>query len=86
MVIELRAEGPDKGGAVTAFMAEAPFAGYTPVFVGDDLTDEDGFRAARRLGGWGVIASPRRPTDASFSLGGVDEVRAWLAAALGRAS
>jgi trehalose 6-phosphate phosphatase len=86
MVIELRAEGPDKGGAVAAFMAEPPFAGFTPVFVGDDLTDEDGFRAARRLGGWGVIASPRRPTDAGFSLAGVAGVRAWLAAAVGRAA
>jgi trehalose 6-phosphate phosphatase len=82
MVIELRAQGPDKGGAVAAFMAEPPFAGFTPVFVGDDLTDEDGFRAARRLGGWGVVASPRRPTHASFSVDGVEGVRAWLAASL----
>jgi trehalose 6-phosphate phosphatase len=86
MVIELRIEGPDKGGAVAAFMAEPPFAGFTPVFVGDDLTDEDGFRAARRLGGWGVIARPGRPTDAGYSLAGVDAVRAWLAAAVGRAA
>jgi trehalose 6-phosphate phosphatase len=86
MVIELRADGPDKGGAVAAFMAEAPFAGRTPIFVGDDLTDEDGFRAARRLGGYGVIASARRPTDASYALGGVEGVRAWLAAPVRQAA
>jgi trehalose 6-phosphate phosphatase len=84
MVIELRAQGPDKGGAVAAFMTEPPFAGFTPIFVGDDLTDEDGFRAARRLGGYGIIAGARRPSDASFALGGVEAVRAWLAAAVRR--
>jgi trehalose 6-phosphate phosphatase len=86
MVIELRADGPDKGAATAAFMREAPFTGFRPVFVGDDLTDEDGFRAARRLGGYGVIAGGRRPTDARFALGGVDAVRAWLAAAVERAA
>jgi trehalose 6-phosphate phosphatase len=84
MVMELRAAGPDKGGAVTAFMAEPPFAGFTPVFVGDDLTDEDGFGAAGRLGGYGVIVGGRRPTDARFALADVEAVRAWLAAAAER--
>ena len=50
-VVELRGPGPDKGEAVRAFMAEAPFAGHAPVFLGDDLTDEAGFRAVAGLGG-----------------------------------
>src|SRR3712207_3583200 len=40
MVAELRPEGADKGAALRRLMAEPPFAGARPVFVGDDLTDE----------------------------------------------
>ena len=82
MVVELRTPGPDKGEAVAAFMNEPPFAGFMPVFLGDDLTDEDGFRAVRFLGGYGVIVGPRRPTEALFALPGVAETFAWLAAAV----
>lgn len=82
MVVEVRERGPNKGAVVAAFMAEAPFAGHTPVFLGDDLTDEDGFRAARDLGGYGVVVGPRRPTLAGFALPGVAAARTWLSAAL----
>jgi trehalose 6-phosphate phosphatase len=78
MVVELKAPGPDKGGALTAFMAEAPFAGAMPVFLGDDLTDEHGFAAARALGGFGVVVGPRRPTLADFALEDVATARDWL--------
>jgi trehalose 6-phosphate phosphatase len=81
-VVELRAPGPNKGDAVAAFMAEAPFAGRAPVFIGDDLTDEDGFAAAARLGGHGVIVGPRRPTCARFALVDVDAALAWIASSL----
>jgi trehalose 6-phosphate phosphatase len=78
MVVELRAPGPHKGEAVEAFLREAPFAGKRPIFIGDDLTDEDGFRAARRAGGFGVIVGPRRPTEAQYALADVAEAQAWL--------
>ncbi|HMC91925.1 MAG TPA: trehalose-phosphatase, partial [Allosphingosinicella sp.] len=58
MVVELRPSGADKGDALRALMGEPPFAGARPVFVGDDLTDEDGFRAATALGGFGIIVGP----------------------------
>ncbi len=82
MVVELRAPGPDKGDAVRAFMAEAPFTGYTPIFLGDDFTDEAGFGAAQTLGGRGVIVGPRRPTKALTALADVNSVKAWLRASL----
>ena len=88
MVAELRTRGADKGEAVKAFMAEAPFRGATPIFVGDDLTDEDGFVAASAMGGYGVLVGPsRRRTVARYRLSGVDAVFDWLgAAAVERAS
>jgi trehalose 6-phosphate phosphatase len=78
MVFELRAPGPDKGDALRAFMAEAPFRGAVPVMIGDDLTDEHGFEAAKALGGYGVLVGPLRPTAASYRLDSVADVLAWL--------
>ena len=78
MVAELCTPGRDKGWAVRAFMAEAPFAGAAPLFVGDDLTDEAGFAAAAALGGRGVLVGPPRHTAAENRLESVRDVRAWL--------
>ena len=71
MAWELKPRGADKATAVRALMARPPFAGRTPVYIGDDVTDEDGMRAARDLGGIGWRV-PEVFADASG-------VRAWLA-------
>ena len=55
MAWEVRAHGADKGSAVEALMAAAPFAGRRPVFIGDDVTDQYGIDAARALGGIGLM-------------------------------
>ncbi|HZY17065.1 MAG TPA: trehalose-phosphatase [Ramlibacter sp.] len=54
MVVEAKPGSASKGQAIEAFLREAPFAGRTPVFVGDDITDEIGFSTVQRLGGLGV--------------------------------
>jgi trehalose 6-phosphate phosphatase len=77
-VVELVRQGADKGGAVRAFMEAEPFAGAKPVFVGDDLTDEDGFAAVAELGGFGVLVGDREPTHAHFALPDVSAVHDWL--------
>jgi trehalose 6-phosphate phosphatase len=78
MVVELRPPGADKGDALRALMTEPEFAGARPVFVGDDQTDEDAFRAAAELGGGGVLVGAPRETAARWRLGGVSDVSAWL--------
>jgi trehalose 6-phosphate phosphatase len=77
MLWEVRPIGADKGGAVAALMRRAPFAGRLPVFIGDDVTDEDGMRESRKLGGAGYRV------DEVF--GDPEGVRSWLrgSAALG---
>jgi trehalose 6-phosphate phosphatase len=55
MAWEVRPAGVDKGSAVAALMASSPFAGRVPVFVGDDVTDEDGMAEAERRGGVGLL-------------------------------
>lgn len=77
-VIELVRPGADKGSAVNAFMSEPQFANASPVFVGDDLTDEDGFAAATALGGFGIIVGARPETLARYRLDGVRDVHRWL--------
>jgi trehalose 6-phosphate phosphatase len=78
-ILEIKPDGRDKGTAILEYMAEPPFAGRSPVFVGDDLTDEYGFVAATHLGGWAVKVG-RGATRARFRLRDVAAVRAWLAA------
>jgi len=77
-VVEFVPQGADKGVAVEQLMARAPFLGRVPVFVGDDLTDEFGFTAAHRLGGWSVRVGTREPTEAAYALADPHAVHAWL--------
>lgn len=77
-VIEFVPRGSDKGRAVEALMARPPFTGRMPVFVGDDLTDEAGFAAANRLGGWSVLVGDRAGSTARYALPDIGAVLAWL--------
>lgn len=69
-VLELKPASATKADAIRAFLTETPFAGRRPMFIGDDLTDLDGFAAVERAGGLSVavgdhvnamrrVASPR---------------------------
>jgi trehalose 6-phosphate phosphatase len=77
-IVEVKPAGKDKGVALVEFMAEAPFHGRTPVFLGDDLTDEYGFEAVNRLGGHSIKVGTGR-TAARWRLPNVRAVRTWLA-------
>ena len=49
-----------------------------PVYLGDDLTDEDAFRALEATGLGILVATEPRPTAARYSLGDPVEVREFL--------
>ena len=79
MVVELRPAGATKARAVAAFLAEAPFRGRMPIFIGDDLTDEPAFELVNRLGGLSAVVNAARPSAALTRLTDVAAVRGWLA-------
>jgi len=78
MVFELKPSGQDKGTAVIAFMTEPPFQGRQPVFIGDDVTDEDGFRAVNALGGLSIRVGESAGSAARFVAADVPEILDWL--------
>ncbi len=76
LMVEIKPRGYNKGSAVDAFMREAPFAGRHPVFIGDDLTDRDGFAAVEALGGVSIGVGDR--VQGRYQLHDVPSVRRWL--------
>ncbi len=82
MVVELVMPGVDKGRAVGTFMQMPTFKGSRPIFVGDDMTDEDAFRSVLDLEGGGVLVGRERETAAIWRLPAVSDVYHWLEAAL----
>jgi trehalose 6-phosphate phosphatase len=76
-IFEILQRGITKGRALRRFMRRPPFAGRVPVFVGDDVTDEDGLRAASAEGGFGVKIGDDE-TAALYRLPDTKAVHDWL--------
>lgn len=81
MVIEARPRGIHKGLALQALMTQPPFAGRMPVFIGDDVTDEDAFGFVAESRGFGVKVGAGE-TRARYRCADVDAVHVWLRASL----
>jgi trehalose 6-phosphate phosphatase len=81
-VFELRPDVDwDKGRAVRWLLSELKLddPDLLPLYLGDDETDEDAFRAMRRMGGIGIlVAEDTRSSAADYRLRTPDEVEALL--------
>jgi trehalose 6-phosphate phosphatase len=83
-VLELKPKEASKGRAIAAFLDEPPFAGRKPVFVGDDVTDEDGFRVVNAAQGITIRVAHgsdgAQATEARYRLESPAALLDWLAA------
>jgi trehalose 6-phosphate phosphatase len=77
-VFELMPRGFDERTAIQLLMKEREFAGRTPVFVGDDPTDEVGFQAVNEMGGHSIRVGKLEETAARYRFSNVSTVVAWL--------
>ena len=82
MVFEIAPGAYDKGVAIRTFLENPPFAGRVPVFLGDDVTDEDGFRVVNELAGTSIRIGDIERSAARYRLDDVAAVRPWLDRAL----
>lgn len=86
-VLELRPDVDwDKGRAVLWLLEALGLDGAdgVPVFVGDDVTDEDAFRALRVRGVGVFVGEPPPGTHAAYALRDVEEVERFLRALLAK--
>jgi len=78
-VFEIRPAACTKGTSIRAFMERPPFADRLPIYIGDDLTDEDGFAVVNEIGGISIRVGEAAPGSAAqHSLPGVRNVLRWL--------
>jgi trehalose 6-phosphate phosphatase len=76
MMLEIKPRGFSKASAIEAFMKEPPFSGRKPVFVGDDLTDQDSFKTVDDAGGISISVGER--VRGRYRLEDPAAVRTWL--------
>lgn len=80
-VVEARPQGVNKGVGVHRLEQVAPFSGRTPVFIGDDATDEDAILAVQALDGAGIRVGSS-DSAARHRLADVAAVHRWLRASV----
>lgn len=80
-IVEIKPAGIDKGTAIAEYLAEPPFVGRRPVFIGDDKNDEHGFAVVNDRDGISIGVGGGRSV-ARYRLADVGAVRGWLGGAL----
>lgn len=86
MVYELTPRHHDKGEAMRRVHGCGAFNGWLPAFIGDDGTDEDGFRVTNELDGVSTCVGQEPGTTARYGLEDVAAVQAWLQSLVGKTS
>jgi trehalose 6-phosphate phosphatase len=77
-VFELRPSAWTKGASIATFMREPPFRDRRPIYIGDDLTDEDAFAVVNAFGGVSIRVGEATSTLAQHRLASVPDVLRWL--------
>jgi trehalose 6-phosphate phosphatase len=67
-----------KGTALRQLMSAGHFAGRSPIFIGDDHTDEDGFDEVERQGGVALAVAGEYRTSRPPAFQTPGQVREWL--------
>ena len=81
MIYEVRPDIEwDKGTALDWLLGEMSLdrPDVLPIYIGDDVTDEDGFRALDGRGVGIVVGRESRTSRATFALDDTDQVRVFL--------
>ena len=78
MVLELHDSRYSKATAVHAFMHHSTFQKRVPLFVGDDVVDEEGFLAVEHYGGIAMAVGEVHRLKRRIVFNGPAEVRFWL--------
>jgi trehalose 6-phosphate phosphatase len=77
-VVEIKHEGFSKATAVRELMAQAPFKGRRPIFLGDDVTDETVFAIMGDIDGIAYSVG-RKAQGVAGHFDSPHDVRLWLA-------
>ena len=77
-VLEIKPLWFNKGTAISYFMKTKPFINRKPIFIGDDVSDEDGFETVNKKNGWSVRVGKFKKTKANYFLPNVKSVHKIL--------
>jgi trehalose 6-phosphate phosphatase len=77
-VYEVHPSDVNKATAIASLMAQTPFKGRIPVFIGDDLTDEDAFAFVNDTDGISVKVGTHSASAARYSVPSVSDALEWL--------
>ncbi|GAF95451.1 unnamed protein product, partial [marine sediment metagenome] len=68
----------DKGRAVLWLLRKLKSKNLLPVYIGDDLTDEDAFRAVNKIGGISILVGRRKDSSAKYYLKSTKDTEKFL--------
>lgn len=81
-VVEVMPYAAGKGKAIARYQQYRPYLDRIPIFVGDDITDEDGFETVNHLRGKSIRVGTERATEAQYYLQTPSDTLRWLEALL----